>query len=83
LNIVSFLITMTVFLVWIILFCFHGFNFSYVPFLGSKCQEVVGVVMFNFAFVTTIPSWINIKVNFFYKMIIIYFYRNTNINIYI
>ena len=55
---------MLVFLVWIILFFIHGctFGFGEVEFFSTKCQEVVGVVMFNFAFVTTIPSWINIKV---------------------
>ncbi|ORX55270.1 hypothetical protein BCR36DRAFT_321189 [Piromyces finnis] len=61
LQIISFLITMAIFAVWFILFYLNGFNLEYVPFLSSKCQEVVGVVMFNFAFVTTIPSWINIK----------------------
>jgi len=53
---------MLVFVVWIILFCINGLNTSYVPMITSKYQEVVGVVMFNFAFVTTIPSWINIKI---------------------
>jgi len=61
LQIISFTITMLVFLVWIVLFCTNGFDFGTVEYFSKNCQEVVGVVMFNFAFVTTIPSWINIK----------------------
>ncbi len=53
---------MLIFVTWIVIFYIIGFDFSSVPLFSKECQEVVGVVMFNFAFVTTIPSWINIKV---------------------
>jgi amino acid permease len=60
-QIVSFIITIFIFVIWFALFYLHGFNMNNVPLLSYDCKEVVGVVMFNFAFVTTIPSWINIK----------------------
>eukprot|EP00833_Pecoramyces_ruminatium_P015119 jgi/Orpsp1_1/1189151/evm.model.d7180000069874.1 len=60
-QVVSFLITVLIFTIWFVLFYFHGFIMENVPLLSFNCKEVVGVVMFNFAFVTTIPSWINIK----------------------
>eukprot|EP00755_Sulcionema_specki_P017616 Sspe_Gene.11379::Locus_3839_Transcript_1_1_Confidence_1.000_Length_2162::g.11379::m.11379 len=41
----------------------HGLNFNKehgkVPFIGSDQSQVFGTVLFNYAFVTTVPSWCN------------------------
>ena len=50
--------------VWAILFVRHGLDMSYVPLVGSGSggfSSVVGVSIFNFAFLTSIPSWVNSK----------------------
>lgn len=37
----------------------QGLNFSNVPAVGNDPSQVVGIVLFNFAFITTIPSIVN------------------------
>ena len=48
-------------------FCVHyimnglDFSTSNVPIIGDDFTSVVGTVIFNLAFVVTIPSWVNEK----------------------
>ncbi|CAG8543614.1 3488_t:CDS:2, partial [Cetraspora pellucida] len=44
---------------WIITFIVHGLQQDLVPFIGSDQSQVVGTVLYNYAFITTIPSWVN------------------------
>ncbi|KAJ3014518.1 UNVERIFIED_CONTAM: hypothetical protein HDU68_000240 [Siphonaria sp. JEL0065] len=59
----TFAITMIVFVEWIVVSGISGLHLHYVPALGdsSNYAGLVGVVMLNFAFVQTIPSWINVR----------------------
>lgn len=46
-------------------FCIHyvlnGLHFDAVPWFGTDYSTVVGAVIFNMAFVVTVPSWLNEK----------------------
>jgi len=49
-------------------FWLRGFNISYIPLFGPDPSQVLGVVMFNFAYLITVPSWLiekkeNVNVN--------------------
>eukprot|EP00301_Raphidiophrys_heterophryoidea_P019168 c4141_g1_i2.p1 GENE.c4141_g1_i2~~c4141_g1_i2.p1 ORF type:complete len:363 (+),score=60.92 c4141_g1_i2:573-1661(+) len=46
---------------WVVQFHAHGFDWSLLPPLTSDQTGVFGSVLFNFAFITTIPSWVNEK----------------------
>ncbi|GBC08293.1 hypothetical protein RclHR1_00800020 [Rhizophagus clarus] len=46
-------------IVWIGTFIITGLHKDYVPLIGSNQSQVVGTVLFNYAFVTTVPSWVN------------------------
>ncbi|KYQ92285.1 hypothetical protein DLAC_06769 [Tieghemostelium lacteum] len=55
---------------WIIMFCIHGLHADNMPTIGSPSgvAQIMGNVMFNYAYITTLPSWINeakptVKVN--------------------
>ncbi|TPX46438.1 hypothetical protein SeLEV6574_g03238 [Synchytrium endobioticum] len=61
LQIVSFAVTLLVFLQWLIAGTLAGIHQGYVPVVGAGFESVVGVIMLNFAFTTIVPSWINIK----------------------
>ncbi len=51
-----------------ILFCWFGYwihlglSPASIPFIGSDLSGVLGVVVFNYTFVVTLPSWVNEKV---------------------
>jgi hypothetical protein len=57
----AFLLLVSVCLTWAVLFGERGFHSSYVPAVGSVFTQVVGVSYANFAFLTSIPSWMNEK----------------------
>ncbi|TPX49916.1 hypothetical protein SeMB42_g01485 [Synchytrium endobioticum] len=62
-QIISFLLTIIIYVIWIIASCVQGLdvtrvrNFKASPSLGA----VAGVVMLNYAVTSTIPSWVNVK----------------------
>lgn len=48
--------------VWVGLFIGHwGLDASRVPAIGTQMSQVLGVVVFNFAVISSIPSWVNEK----------------------
>ena len=60
----AFVSLLSIVVVWAILFVRHGLDLSFVPLVGSGSggfSSVVGVSIFNFAFLTSIPSWVNSK----------------------
>ena len=60
----AFVSLLTIVAVWAVLFVRHGLDLSYVPLTASGSggfSSVVGVSIFNFAFLTSIPSWVNSK----------------------
>ena len=62
-----------IFFQWIISSGMNGFKTELVPMVGdyNGFSGLIGVVMLNFAFVITVPSWINIKVILIYFKILI------------
>ena len=58
---VAFLLTTAVFVFWFVIFFVLGFDFSYIPVWGSNQTQVLGTTIFNYAYVITIPSWVNEK----------------------
>jgi hypothetical protein len=46
---------------WVIYFWTNGLDAASLPTVGSDVSKVLGIVVFNFAFVTGLPSWVNEK----------------------
>ncbi|GAM23877.1 hypothetical protein SAMD00019534_070520, partial [Acytostelium subglobosum LB1] len=46
---------------WVVMFCMHGLEASNLPMFGSGSgiAKIMGNVMFNYAYITTVPSWVN------------------------
>ncbi|KAJ3416556.1 hypothetical protein HDV05_001293 [Chytridiales sp. JEL 0842] len=60
---VSFALTFVIYSYWVIQSFITGLDISLVPFVGntSGYAALVGVIMLNFAFVQTVPAWVNVK----------------------
>lgn len=58
---VSFIATFVICFEWMAVFGKSGFHPGLMPPIGTNLSQVVGVVLFNYAFITTIPSWLNSK----------------------
>ncbi|KAI8612269.1 hypothetical protein BC830DRAFT_588375 [Chytriomyces sp. MP71] len=60
---VTFVLTLVIFLEWIGVSVRTGFDVARVPVLGDAAgyAGLVGVVMLNYAFVQTIPAWVNVR----------------------
>ncbi|GBB94193.1 hypothetical protein RclHR1_23090001 [Rhizophagus clarus] len=44
---------------WLVTFVIHGLDTGHVPMIGYDNSQVIGTVLFNYAFIITIPSWVN------------------------
>lgn len=51
-----------IFIEWFVNFFIIGLDFSRVPAVTTNLSAVLGTVIFNYAFVITVPSWVNEKV---------------------
>jgi hypothetical protein len=51
----------TIVIVWCGIFISRGLDAAAVPAIGTNFTSVLGVVVFNFAICTSIPSWVNEK----------------------
>eukprot|EP00300_Choanocystis_sp_HF-7_P013305 c18243_g1_i1.p1 GENE.c18243_g1_i1~~c18243_g1_i1.p1 ORF type:complete len:480 (-),score=120.12 c18243_g1_i1:121-1560(-) len=60
-QIVAFFGLMFVVLEWTAQFCLKGLNWSLVPAVTRDQSGLFGNLLFNYAFLTTIPSWANEK----------------------
>ncbi|KAF8550992.1 hypothetical protein OG21DRAFT_1445836 [Imleria badia] len=58
-QIASFFILLIITVVWIVIFAVTGLNTNHIPAVGHAQSTVVGFVLSNFSFVTTIPAWVN------------------------
>lgn len=47
--------------VWVVVFSVGGLDMGRVPAVGTKFTNVLGTTVFNFAVITSIPSWVNEK----------------------
>ncbi|KAG0344989.1 hypothetical protein BG004_004036, partial [Podila humilis] len=61
LQLVSFILILLIVLQWIITFFQHGLDPTLVPAVGPDISQTFGTVLFNYAFITTVPSWANAK----------------------
>jgi hypothetical protein len=49
---------------WAAWFIYNGMHHS-IPAIGPDQSQVLGTVIFNYAFVVSVPSWLNEKVGNF------------------
>ena len=47
--------------IWVIYFCTLGLAPSSLPVVGTDVSKILGVVVFNYGFITSLPSWVNEK----------------------
>jgi len=57
----AFVAILAIVFIWVGIFISQGLEPSRVPAIGSNFTTVLGVVVFNFAMITSIPSWVNEK----------------------
>ncbi|CAG8494149.1 1823_t:CDS:2 [Funneliformis mosseae] len=76
-QIASFGALVFIIITWIVTFILTGLTKDYIPLVSNDQSQVVGTVLFNYAFITTIPSWVNdlrpdvcIKKSIWYSVII-------------
>ncbi|KAI8994781.1 hypothetical protein BDB01DRAFT_902473 [Pilobolus umbonatus] len=55
----SFIVLIAILIQWTVAFAQEGMNPQLLPASGSNLSMVLGIVIFNFSFITTIPSWVN------------------------
>ncbi|ORY36698.1 hypothetical protein BCR33DRAFT_721915 [Rhizoclosmatium globosum] len=63
-QVICFGVTLCVFLEWIVASCVNGLHMEYVPVMHGQVSGyagLVGTVMLNYAFVQTVPSWVNVR----------------------
>ncbi|KAF9115503.1 hypothetical protein BGX27_007518, partial [Mortierella sp. AM989] len=60
-QLASFILIILIVLQWIVTFCTHGLETTLVPAVGSDISQTFGTILFNYAFITTVPSWANAK----------------------
>ncbi|CAO3596993.1 unnamed protein product [Absidia cylindrospora] len=55
----SFVVLIAILIQWLAAFGEHGFDPSLLPAAGGNSTTVLGIVIFNYSYITTIPSWVN------------------------
>jgi len=55
----AFVLTLAIVLQWLCEFVYFGLDTAHVPLLGADQSQVLGTTIFNYAYVITVPSWIN------------------------
>ncbi|KAG0312432.1 hypothetical protein BGZ99_009523 [Dissophora globulifera] len=60
-QLVSFVLILLIVLQWIVTFFIHGLDTTLVPTVGPDISQTFGNILFNYAFITTVPSWANAK----------------------
>ncbi|KAF9965041.1 hypothetical protein BGZ70_005512 [Mortierella alpina] len=61
LQLASFILMIMIVIQWIVTFFMHGLDTTLVPVVGSDIGQTFGTILFNYAFITTVPSWANAK----------------------
>ncbi|KAF9576857.1 hypothetical protein EC968_003364 [Mortierella alpina] len=61
LQLASFILMIVIVIQWIVTFFMHGLDTTLVPAVGSDIGQTFGTILFNYAFITTVPSWANAK----------------------
>ncbi|KAI9225267.1 MAG: hypothetical protein DHS80DRAFT_20683, partial [Piptocephalis tieghemiana] len=60
-QVISLISLIIIVIIWLILFLLHGLHPQYMPPLGLDHSQVLGTIIFNYVYMTTIPSWVNAK----------------------
>ncbi|CAO3638763.1 unnamed protein product [Mucor hiemalis] len=55
----SFIVLTAILIQWTVAFVQEGLKTELLPAAGSNSTMVLGIVIFNYSFITTIPSWVN------------------------
>ncbi|CEI88653.1 hypothetical protein RMCBS344292_03034 [Rhizopus microsporus] len=55
----SFIILTAIIIQWCVAFCQEGLKPELLPASGDNSTMVLGIVIFNYSYITTIPSWVN------------------------
>ncbi|KAG1622615.1 hypothetical protein G6F45_011096 [Rhizopus arrhizus] len=58
-QMISFIVLIAVLIQWCVAFCQEGLKPELLPAIGNNSTTVLGIVIFNYSFITTIPSWVN------------------------
>ncbi|KAI9496786.1 hypothetical protein BDB00DRAFT_952354 [Zychaea mexicana] len=58
-QMISFIVLCGVLIQWIVAFCQVGLDTSLLPASGPDSSTVLGIVIFNYAYITTIPTMVN------------------------
>ncbi|KAF9546498.1 hypothetical protein EC957_009712 [Mortierella hygrophila] len=61
LQVGSSMVILLIFVQWIVTFFQRGLDTSRVPAVGADLSQTFGSILFNYAFITAIPSWANAK----------------------
>lgn len=61
LQIGAFLFMCIMILEWVVDFAFVGLDFGRVKAFSTNQSQVLGTIVYNYAFVTSVPSWVNEK----------------------
>ncbi|KAF9954242.1 hypothetical protein BGZ72_004745, partial [Mortierella alpina] len=61
LQLASFMLMILIVIQWIVTFFMHGLDTTLVPAVGPDIGQTFGTILFNYAFITTVPSWANAK----------------------
>ncbi|KAF8945937.1 hypothetical protein BGZ47_001709 [Haplosporangium gracile] len=61
LQVGSCILILLIFVQWIVTFFQHGLDSSRVPAVGADMSQTFGSILFNYAFITAVPSWANAK----------------------
>ncbi|KAF9960481.1 hypothetical protein BGZ72_006863 [Mortierella alpina] len=57
----SCLLILVIMVQWVVMFLIRGIEPSRVPAVGSDISQTFGSILFNYAFITAVPSWANAK----------------------
>lgn len=60
-QVASFIVLLTITIVWIVIFALRGLNFNPIPIVGRDQSTVAGFVLSNFSFVSLYPSFVSLK----------------------
>ncbi|KAI8984130.1 transmembrane amino acid transporter protein-domain-containing protein [Mycotypha africana] len=58
-QMISFIVLTAILIQWVVAFGQEGLDTSLLPASGPNATMVLGIVIFNYSYITTIPSWVN------------------------
>ncbi|KAI9254882.1 transmembrane amino acid transporter protein-domain-containing protein [Sporodiniella umbellata] len=58
-QMISFIVLIAVLIQWCVAFGQEGLKTELLPAIGPNSTMVLGIVVFNYSYITTIPSWVN------------------------